>query len=75
MSDTNRKTWGWSIMVWTCMSATGPGEIFLCQGKMNSATYASMLLGVFEPSVTKLHLGMSKNSVIFQRDNALRLIR
>lgn len=57
-------------MSWTCMSATKLGNVFLCQRRNNSATNFLMLSDVLEPSITELHLGVSKNNVIFQHDNA-----
>lgn len=58
---------GGSIMVWSCMSAKGPGYIQCIEGKMNAKDYQGILesdlLDTFE------HYGYSLDEVIFQHDN------
>lgn len=43
------------IMVWTCMSDNGHGEIFFISWWMDLIIYVAMLSDVLEPSITKLH--------------------
>lgn len=56
-------------MVWGCMTATGVGELFLCEGRMNSHRYIEMLEEVLEPSALKL-FDEDVPDYIFQQDNA-----
>ncbi|GJQ80163.1 hypothetical protein Trydic_g23741 [Trypoxylus dichotomus] len=37
-----------SFMIWGCMSANGIGEMFVCDGRMNSERYIPMLEEVLE---------------------------
>lgn len=60
---------GGSIMVWGCMSAVGVGELFVCEGRMNSQHYIQMLEEVLEPSALKLFDG-EVPQYYFQQDNA-----
>lgn len=60
---------GGSIMVWGCMSASGVGELFVCEGRMNSQRYTSMLEEVLEVSALKLFEG-DNPEYVFQQDNA-----
>lgn len=60
---------GGSVMIWGCMSASGVGEVFVCDGRMNSERYISMLDEVFEASVLKLFDG-NEAEYLFQQDNA-----
>lgn len=50
------------IMAWTCISAIRSEEMFVCQGRMNSATYLFMLLDGLESSFAKLHPRVLKNN-------------
>ena len=34
---------GWSIMVWGCFAASGPGQLAVIAGKMNSQVYQDIL--------------------------------
>ena len=63
------KIFGGSVMVWACMSATWPGNMFLCDDRMNSTKYTVMLFEVMNPSMAKLHPRAPKNNIIFQQDN------
>lgn len=56
-------------MIWGCMSATGVGELSICEGRMNSSRYITMLEEVFEPSILKL-FKEDKPEYLFQQDNA-----
>ena len=56
-------------MIWGCMSASGVGEVFLCEGRMNSKLYIDMLEEVLEPSILKL-VETDQEDYIFQQDNA-----
>lgn len=56
-------------MVWGCMSASGVGELFLCEGRMNSNRYIAMLEEVIEPSALKL-FNEEIPDFVFQQDNA-----
>lgn len=60
---------GGSIMIWGSMSASGVGELFVCEGRMNSQRYISMLEEVLEPSALKLFDG-DEPGYYFQQDNA-----
>lgn len=60
---------GGSIMVWGCMSAAGVGEVFMCEGYMNSVRYTAMMEEVLEASILKLYEDDHPN-VYFQQDNA-----
>lgn len=61
---------GGSIMVWGCMSAAGTGKIFICEGRMNSEKYTSMLDQVLQPSIYKIFNNCPPQNVLFQQDNA-----
>lgn len=52
------------------MGASGVGEMFLCEGRMNSDTYISMLNQTLKPSFEKIFLPNERASIIFQQDNA-----
>lgn len=56
-------------MLWGCMSASGVGEMILCEGRMNSNRYISMLQEVLEPSIEKLFEDDGDN-YFYQQDNA-----
>lgn len=56
-------------MVWGCMSASGVGELFLCEGRMNTRRYIGMLEEVLEPSALKL-FDEEVPDYYFQQDNA-----
>lgn len=56
-------------MVWGSMSATGVGELFVCEGRMNSRTYIDMLEEVLEPCALKL-FDNDEPEYYFQQDNA-----
>lgn len=60
---------GGSIMVWGCMSAAGTGDVYLCEGRMNSIKYSAMLDEVLESSIYKL-FDEEEPEYIFQQDNA-----
>lgn len=56
-------------MIWGCMAASGVGEIFLCEDRMNSERYIDMLGQVLEPSMLKLFED-DDPEYVFQQDNA-----
>ncbi|CAH1991553.1 unnamed protein product [Acanthoscelides obtectus] len=60
---------GGSIMIWGCMSASGVGEVFLCEGRMTSRRYLDMLEEVLEPSILQL-VDTEQGNYFFQQDNA-----
>lgn len=60
---------GGSIMIWGSMATTGVGEVFICEGRMNSERYIDMLEETLEASFLKLFGEMSPN-YHFQQDNA-----
>lgn len=51
------------------MSAHGVGEVYLCEGRMNSARYIEMLAQVLEPSIVKFY-DWDSQQYLFQQDNA-----
>lgn len=51
------------------MTASGVGEMHLCEGRMNSTRYTAMLQEVLEPSVLKL-FEEETPEYMFQQDNA-----
>lgn len=60
---------GGSIMIWGCISASGVGEIKVCEGRMNSDSYIATLEDHLEASIVKLFEEDSPE-YIFQQDNA-----
>ena len=50
-------------MVCTCMPATEPKNMFLCQRRMNSGKYISMLSDVLDTSIAKLQLGITRKKI------------
>lgn len=60
---------GGSTMIWGCMTAQGVGEVYLCEGRMNSARYIDMLEQTLEPSIVKFYEWES-GVYRFQQDNA-----
>lgn len=61
---------GGSIMIWGCMTADGVGEMFVCEGRMNSVKYIEVLETALLPSLTSLFGDTNLDGVIFQQDNA-----
>jgi len=61
---------GGSIMVWGCMAAGGVGEMFVCEGRMNSQKYINVLETVLMPSLTRIFGDTNLDGVKFQQDNA-----
>lgn len=61
---------GGSVMVWGCMSAAGVGEMFVCEGRMDSTKYINVLESALLPSFTTLFGDTNMESVKFQQDNA-----
>lgn len=57
---------GGSIMVWACFAASGPGQITVIDGKMNSKLYQDILQENIRPSVRQLQL---KREWVMQQDN------
>lgn len=56
-------------MVWGCMTASGVGELKVCEGRMNTARYIETLEEVLEPSIVKLFPDNTPE-YYFQQDNA-----
>lgn len=61
---------GGNIMVWGCMTMAGVGNVYKCEGRMNSQTYVQMLEEVLKPSIEKLFKGSRRPLYFFQQDNA-----
>lgn len=61
---------GGSIMIWGCMSANGVGEMFICEGRMNSAHYIKILKDALQSSYRKIFGHLNSRNIIFQQDNA-----
>lgn len=61
---------GGSVMIWGCMASAGTGELFICEGRMNSEKYTRMLDTVLNPSFSKIYPGESREQIWFQQDNA-----
>lgn len=61
---------GGSMMVWGCMGASGLGEMFVCEGRMNSEQYINVLESSFLPSLTRIFGDTNLDGVIYQQDNA-----
>lgn len=57
---------GGNVMVWGCFAASGPGQLVVIEGKMNSAVYQKILKENVWTSVCALKL---KRSWIMQQDN------
>ncbi|KAI3363740.1 hypothetical protein L3Q82_001204 [Scortum barcoo] len=57
---------GGSVMVWGCFAASGPGQLTVIDGIMNSGVYQKILKDNVRPSVRALKL---KRSWIMQQDN------
>ena len=54
------------IAIWGCFSSSGPGELHLVQGNMDSVQYREILEQHLRSSVRKLGLG---RRFLFQQDN------
>ena len=61
---------GGSIMIWGCMAADGVGEMFVCEGRMNSQNHINMLETVLMPSLTRIFGDTNVRGIKFQQDNA-----
>lgn len=61
---------GGSIMDWGCMTDSGVGELFVCEGRMDSSKYINVLETALLPSFTKLFGDTNMDSDKFQQDNA-----
>lgn len=61
---------GGSIMICGCMAADGVGEMFFCEGRMNSEKYEEVLESALMPSLTSIFGDTNLDGVIFQQDNA-----
>ena len=57
---------GGCIMVWGCFAASGPGQLAIINGKMNSKVYQDVLQENLRPSVRQLKL---KRGWMLQQDN------
>lgn len=57
-------------MIWGCMAADGVGEMFICEGRMDSNKYISVLEHVLMPSITRIFGDTNVEEVKFQQDNA-----
>ncbi|KAL1506201.1 hypothetical protein ABEB36_005603 [Hypothenemus hampei] len=61
---------GGSTMVWGCMAADGVGEIFVCEGHMNSEKYINVVENKLLSSLTIIFGDTNLDGVKFQQDNA-----
>lgn len=52
------------------MTSDGVGEMFVCEGRMNSVKYIEVLETALLPSLTSLFGDTNLDGVIFQQDNA-----
>lgn len=57
---------GGNVKIWACFSSSGPGQLHIVQGIMNSEEYCKILEHNLSPSVLKLKLG---RRWIMQHDN------
>ena len=57
-------------MIWGCMAADGVGEMFVCEGRMNSQKYINVLETVLMPSLTNIFGDINVHGIKFQQDNA-----
>ncbi|GJQ73195.1 hypothetical protein Trydic_g13578 [Trypoxylus dichotomus] len=55
---------GGSVMIWGCMSASGVGQMFVCEGRVDSVKYVNFLESVLLPCNTNM------DGVKFQQDHA-----
>lgn len=61
---------GGSVMVWGCMTDSGVGEMFVCEGRMDSTKYINVLESALVPSFSTLFGDTNMDGVRFQQDNA-----
>lgn len=61
---------GGSVMIWGCMTDTGVGEMFVCEGRMDSIKYTNVLESALLPSFSILFGDTNMDGVKFQQDNA-----
>jgi len=57
-------------MIWGCMNVSGVGEMFICEGRMNSACYINVLKNALQPSYHKIFGDFDLRNRKFQQDNA-----
>lgn len=57
-----------SVMVWSCISAEGPGPLYFCQGTMNQHQYKDVLENVLLPYMNDLDPNEGPHT--FMHDNA-----
>lgn len=57
-------------MVWGCMAASGIGEMFVCEGRLNSTAYINVLKEALLPSFAAVFGDTNMDGVKFQQDNA-----
>lgn len=58
-----------NIIIWGCMTTRGVGNVLVCKGRMNSATYLDMLEGILEPFIVKKMEKKNREGMLFQQDN------
>jgi hypothetical protein len=56
---------GGSVMVWSCFSTTGTGELYFIDGRLNAAGYQTILQDAMLPSARKL----IRRNFLYQQDN------
>ena len=61
---------GGSIMICGCMAADGVGEMFICEGRMNSQKYINVLETALMSLLTRIFGDTNLDGVKFQQDNA-----
>ena len=57
-------------MIWGCMAADGVGEMFVCEGRMNSEKYINVLETVLISSLTHIFGDTNVRGITFQQVNA-----
>lgn len=61
---------GGSIMIWGCMGSKGVGKLYICEGRMDSFKYTTMLDDILVPSAKQIFQCRRKPRFLFQQDNA-----
>lgn len=61
---------GGSVMIWGCMATSGVGEMFVCEGRMNSEKYINVLETALIPYLSRIFGDTNLDGVKFQQDNA-----
>ena len=59
---------GGSVMIWGCMTSSGPGLMCRVEGTMNSEQYGKVLASELQGTIEMY--GLNRDQLIFQHDNA-----